>query len=75
MQTMLQALAARKTEAMIAHQLREFLIHLEIKGTRPDGDPEKFYRVDLQDIGEDFIQVKGRMISRDQIIEIEPINF
>lgn len=75
MKTMLQALAIARADAMANDHTREFLIHLTIKGTRPDGDPETLHRVVLEDLGEDFIQVKGRLISRDQIIEIEPVNF
>lgn len=80
MQTMLQALAARRFDLIVNKQLRDPLrIHLVIKGTNAkDVGPEWLHDVTLLDIGEDFIEIVGnrnRMIAREQILEIQPVNF
>lgn len=77
MKTMLEALDERMKAATETGAFREGppLAHVTIAGPCVGEPDEGLYHVAIEQVGTDFIQVKGRMIDRDEIREIQPVNF
>jgi hypothetical protein len=71
MKTMLEELRARLDQAI--GERKELKINLQLAPYRVGEDDQLLNFVKLEDVGADFIQVRGRLIDRSIIREIEPI--
>ena len=73
MKTMLEELRVRLDQAIADRKTP--MVHVSLKPWRRGDDDEQLHRVTLENVGADFIQVRDRLISRNAILEIQPINF
>lgn len=73
MKTMLEELRLRLDHAI--QERKTPMVHAQLKPMRRGEDDEQLLRVTLQNVGSDFVEIGGRLISRDTIREIQPINF
>lgn len=69
--TMLQELRLLLDQA--TQDRKELKVNIQLAPYRVGEDDQLFHFVKLENVGEDFIQVRGRLISREIIREIEPI--
>jgi hypothetical protein len=78
MRTMMETLALRLARVNAHRSVADpvkAIAHVIIAGPSAEHEDEQINAAEIGEIGSDFLEVNRRMISRDEIREVQPINF